>query len=763
MKKFVNLLIKFRWYIVILIPIITIVLSYELKYAQFDGSYRIWFAKDSQTLKQYDSFKNTFGNDDSIIIVFSDKNGIFNKKALHLIDRLTDKLWQTKYIARVDSLTNYQYVHQNPEDPDDILIDNFIEDIDTLTENDLQKKKKIALGEDLIINKIISKDAKTTMIVGRLTPKAGKTIGASKHIMQDINRYLQEEKNSGYKFYLAGGPVVNTTFSSLAQYDIKTFTPLVIVIAMLLLWLIFRNISGVVLTILVVIFTFSIVLALQTIFGYKLNNFTANMPVFIIAIGIADAMHLFWVYLLGRRSGLDNYAAIHDTLQRNIVPTFLTSLTTAVGFASLGISNIVPIKTLGIATANAAILAFILTILFIPAALAILNIKVKVKKAQNKQKDLGLFPKKYAHFIIKNSNKIILITLILFTILGLGLTNLKVDSNAVRYFREDVPFRQTISEIQKRLTGPLSYEIVIDSKKKDGIKNAKFMQTIDRFSKELKAKFPDARHTSSLVDVVKKFNEVIDSNKSIPNNNNLIAQYLLLYSLSLPQGMEINDKMDVNERLLRLTASMNVVDSSKDLQMIRWIEKWWKKTPYSAQVNGQTQMFAHMQNDVTKTLIQSILLAVVTTTLLMFFIFRNIRMIPLFLIPNILPIVLVIGVMGWLGIYIDIGVAISGAIILGIAIDDTIHFLIKYKEARKKGFSFEDSLAYVMQYAGLAMVLTTVVLSSAFIVFRFSQFMLNANFGLITAIALIIALLVDLLLLPALLSKLDAKEKSLLN
>lgn len=763
MKKFVDLLIKFRWVIVVLIPLITIILSYQLKYAQFDGSYRIWFGKDSQTLKQYDAFKNTFGNDDSIIIVFRDENGIFNKKALHVIERLTQKLWQTKYIARVDSLTNYQYVHKNPQDEDDILIDDFIEDIDALHIKDLQQKKKIALGEDLIVNRIISKDAKTTMIVGRLTPRAGKTIGASKHIMHDINKYIKEEKKSGYKFYLAGGPVVNTTFSSLGQYDVKTFTPLVILIAMIMLWVIFRKIFGVLLTILVVIFTFSIVLSLQTIYGYKFNNFTANMPVFIIAIGIADAMHLFWIYLLGRKAGLDNYAAIHDTIEKNLVPTFLTSLTTAVGFASLGISDIIPIKTLGIATANAAILAFILTILFVPAALAILNIKVQVATKTQQKQGLGSFAKKYARFIIKHDNKIIFATLLLFVIISFGLTNLKVDSNAVRYFREDVPFRQTVNVIQKNLTGPMSYEIVIDSKKTDGIKDARFMKTVDKFSQEFKKKFPDARHTSSLVDVVKKFNEVIDANKSIPDNNNLIAQYLLLYSLSLPQGMEINDKMDVNERLLRLTASMNVVDTSKDLQMIQWIEEWWKNTPYSAKVNGQTQMFAHMQADVTDTLIESILLAIIVTSLLMLLIFRNLKMIPLFLIPNILPIILVIGVMGWLGINIDLGVAISGAIILGIAIDDTIHFLIKYKEARKKGSNFEEALAYVMQYAGLAMVLTTLVLSTAFIVFRLSQFMLNANFGLITAVALIIALLVDLLLLPALLSKMDAKKKSFLN
>jgi len=750
MRKFVDLIIKLRWYIVILVPLITIALGYQLKNAQFDGSYRIWFEEGSQTLKKYDAFKNTFGNDDSIIIVFHDNKGIFNKKALHVIDRLTDKLWQTQYIARVDSLTNYQYVHKSKEDEDEILIENFIKDIDSLTPKALHNKENIALHEDLLVNRIISKDGKTTMIVGRLNPKAGVTIGASKHIMKDINRYIADENASGYTFHLAGGPVVNTTFSTLAQYDVKTFTPLVILVAMLILWLIFRKLSGVILTILVVIFTFIIVLAVQTMLGYKLNNFTANMPVFIIAIGIADAMHIFWVYLLGRRNGMDNYEAIYNTLSKNMLATFLTSLTTAIGFASLGVSHIVPIKTLGIATANAAMLAFVLTILFVPAALAILNIKVKEKPTKD---DTGVseFAKKYAKFILRNDTKIIIITLIIASGIGFGLTKLKVDSNAVKYFREDVPFRQTVKIIQNTLTGPLSYEIVIDSKKTDGIKDAAFMRTVDTFSKEFVAKFANARHTSSL-------DEVINSSKSIPDSNELIAQYLLLYSLSLPQGMEINDKMDVNERLLRLTASMNVADSSQDLKQIAWIEQWWKNTPYSVEVDGQTAMFAHMQHDVTATLINSLLLSVLVTSLVMLLIFRSIRMIPLFIIPNVLPIILVIGVMGWLGINIDIGVAASGAIIMGIAIDDTIHFLIKYTEARKRGLSLEEALTYVMHYAGSAMILTTLVLSCAFIVFVFSQFMLNANFGLITAIALLIAVAIDLLLLPALISKMETKK-----
>jgi len=764
MKKFVELIIKLRWYIVVLIPLITIALGYQLKNAKFDGSYRIWFEKNSTTLNQYDAFKNTFGNDDSIIIVFHDENGVFNKKALHVIERLTNKLWETKYIARVDSLTNYQYVHVADDDPDEILIENFIEDIDSLTPEQLKEKQKIALSEDLLVNRIISADAKTTMIVGRLVPKAGSTFGASRTIKGLVDSYIKEEhEKTAYNFQLAGGPVVNMTFSGLGKHDAITFTPMALFIAMLLLWIILKKPSGMFLSILVVIFTFVIVLAVQVLLGYKLNNFTANMPIFVIAIGIADAMHLYWIYLIGRKKGMGNYEAIHYTVSKNFLPTFLTSATTAVGFASLAISVVVPVATLGIATATAAALAFVITILFVPAMIAIINPKIRASEIQEDEENQNKLAKRYAQFIINNDTKIILAGIIIFGSIGFGLTKVRVDSNTVRYFTEDVPFRQTVQYIEAKLTGPMAYEVVVDSKVRDGIKDPKFMKMVEKFSNEFKEKYPDVRHTSSLVDVVKKFSQVMGGKKEIPQTQEMIAQYLLLYSLSLPQGMEINDKMDVDERFLRVTTSMNIVNTSLDLEMIKWAEQWWKNTPYTAEVNGQTIMFAHMQHDVTNTLVQSILLAIAVVSIMMLFIFKSIRMIPLFIIPNVLPIILVIGVMGWLGMTIDIGVAISGAIIIGVAVDDTIHFLVKYKEARLKGYNFKDSLTYIMHYAGSAIIFTTIILSLAFIVFAFSQFVPNLNFGVVTAIALIIAVMVDLLMLPAILSKYDGKDKSFLS
>ncbi len=482
MNTFVNFIIRARWGIAILIPIITLMFATQLKHLEFEGSYRIWFGESSPILKEYDAFRSVFGNDDAVMIMFKDDNGIFNPKALHVIDRITNKLWETPYIARVDSLTNYQYIHADPQYPDDVIVEDFIEDIDALTAAQLQEKARVIQHEEMVIGRVLSADATTTMIVARMTPKAGDDPDVSKKLEAAVNAIVAQERESGYTFHLGGGPILNMAFISLGEHDAATFTPLVLLISMLLLWIIFRRPSAVLLSISVVVFTFLIVLAIQVLLGYRMNNFTANMPVFVVAIGIADAMHLFWIYMIGRKKGMQNIQAIHYSVHKNFLPVLLTSLTTAVGFASLGISAVIPIKTLGIATATAALLAFVLTILFVPAVLAILNLKI-VPHRSEAESNHHMLAKHYSRFVIKYDVRIIIISSVLFLGIGAGIYYVKVDSNTVRYVDEQVPFRETGEFTQKNLTGPMSYEIIVDSQTKDGIKEPEFMKTVERFYK----------------------------------------------------------------------------------------------------------------------------------------------------------------------------------------------------------------------------------------------------------------------------------------
>ncbi|MCF6244468.1 MAG: efflux RND transporter permease subunit [Sulfurovum sp.] len=758
MRAYIDFLYKFRWAIVIIVPLIVMMLASSLKHLEIDGSYRIWFEKDSKTLIDYDKFRDEFSNDDGIMVVFRDENGIFNKKALGSIQRITEAMWDMPHIDRVDSITNYQHVHTQANKPDDVLVDDFIqEDISDASEAYLVNRKAVATSDDIIKGSFISKDGKTTMIFARLEGQANEDGDISAEMMGYINKIIDTESNkTGYKYWLNGGPPMTEAFVQIAGHDAMVFTPLVFLASMILLFMLFRRVSGALVPLAVVLFTFLSVLAVQTLLGYKLNNFTANIPVFIVAIGIADAVHIYSLWLMEKRRGVENKEAVYHSLNKNFLPILLTSLTTTVGFSTLALSKVVPVATLGIATASGAVLAFIISIVWMPAMLLLL--KKQAKKVEEKEEDIKSHG--YGKFIVNNDKKIIVIGTLIMFLIGLGLAFVKVDSNTIRYFDKNVEIRKSAEFTMKNLTGSMSYILIADSGKTDGIKEPAFLKTVEKFYRDYQLMFPkDVRHINSLLDIIKRYNKIMNNKESIPEDRKLVAQYLLMYSMGLAQGMEITDQMDFDQRKLRINVLTNIVDTSKDMKMINYAIDWWAKTPYAMNLTGQTAMYAYMQKDITDTLIYSLSLTILIVSLMMLLIFKRLKILWILLLPNLLPVILVIGMMGWLGLTIDMGVAIAGAIIIGVAVDDTIHFLVKYFDARKRGLNLTDTFDEVLHYAGKAMLFTTIVLSLSFAMFVFSTFTPNQNFGLVTATALFIALIVDLIYLPALLSVMDGKTE----
>jgi predicted RND superfamily exporter protein len=409
---------------------------------------------------------------------------------------------------------------------------------------------------------------------------------------------------------------------------------------------------------------------------------------------------------------------------------------------------------LGIATASGAVLAFVISVVWMPAVLLLL--KKPIKSSYEKIKSIKSYG--YGDFIVRNDKKIILIGSLIVAVMGIGLAFVKVDSNTIRYFSPEVEIRKSAEFTMDNLTGSMSYAVIVDSGKTDGIKDPAFLRTVEKFYADYQRGVPhDVRDMLSLLDTIKKYNKIMNNSETVPNDRNLVAQYLLLYSMGLPQGMEITDQMDFDQRKLRINVLTNIVDTSKDMKMINYAKEWWAKTPYKLTLTGQTAMYAYMQKDITDTLIYSLSLTILIVSLMMLLIFKRLKILWILLLPNLLPVVLVIGMMGWLGLTIDMGVAIAGAIIIGVAVDDTIHFLVKYFDARKRGLSMSETFDEVLYYAGRAILFTTVVLSLSFSMFVFSTFTPNQNFGVVTAAALVIALIIDLIYLPALLSVLDTK------
>ncbi|MEA2073755.1 MAG: MMPL family transporter [Campylobacterota bacterium] len=751
MQKYINFLDKHKYKTIIIATLLVALFSISLKDLAYEGSYKIWFDKDSKILKDYENFRMTFSGDDTFVVAFKDEQGIFTPKAINAILYLTEEFKKIDGVSKVDSLSNYQYI--SSED-DDIIIEDFIYDT-----RGLVSKKVLALKDELIVNQLISQNAKTTMIAIRLSSAIGADENVNIAVMSSIESLLESYKQkSEYKFYISGAPAITASLVNVSQSDAMLLMPLGVLMVVGLLFVIFRDMMGVLIPSVVIVFTFLITLSIQMLLGYKLNNFTVNIPSFISAIAIAGSMHLFlaWVYYKNKEH--KNKESLLLALKNNIVPIAMTSLTTAVGFASLGFSSIEPISTLGVAITSGALIAFIFTIVLVPSILLTLNDNYLIKPV----KFLNLLEVKgYGEFIIKHDRKIVGVSLLLFLLLGAGLKDLKVDSNSINYFEDTTVVKSGSNFIQENLTGPMIYEVIVDSKVKEGIKNPEFLKEVVVFEIALKSEFESVTFSSSLKDVVLRMQERLNatSDEKMPQTQNLVAQYLLLYSMSLPQGMELNDKIDVSERYLRVSLNTNVQNTSQDLKMIEWIKNYWSKnTSYSADVQGQSAIFAYMQSSVTDTLINSITATLLIVTLAMFFIFKNLKMLWLFVLPNIAPIVVVAGVMGHLGINVDIGVAISAAVILGIAVDDTIHFFSKYFDAIKTK-PLGETIDYVISHSGNAMILTTLILSVTFSIFTISSFIPNVNFAIVTIIALNIALVLDLVLLPALLSIVSKKDR----
>ena len=750
LNQYMIFLNKYSRIIAITIPFIVFLLSLNLLSLTIDGSYRVWFEKDSKILLNYDLMREEFGNDIGVIVAFKDESGIFNKKPLKSIESLTKKLATIPYIEKVDSLVNYQHVHLSHLDEDNILVNNFIQNINSLSVKKLEELKKISLKTKGMLNSFISKDAKTTIIFAKLTPNANEGMDVSGVIMQKIMSLIREEHGkTGYSYWLNGGPVMTQAFINVAGRDATLLIPLSFLLVAALLAFLFKNISGVLMPICVVILTILMVFVIQLLFGFKLNNFTVNIPIFIMAIGIADSIHIFTIWIQERKSGLDNLNAVKKTLDKNFLPIFLTSLTTSIGFLTLYVSSIAPIKTLGLAIATGTLFAFMLSIIWIPAMLLTLNINIKQKTKNN----LKYSNNSYGVFIVRYDKIIVFFFIFLVGVMSVGIPKLKIDSNLINLFDKEVEIRQSAEFIMENITGPMSYSIVLDSKKQDGVSEPNFLKNIERFYRDYQSAFPkDIRHIDSLLDIVKEYNILLNGQDQIPDDKDLVAQYLLLHEISSEQGVGLTGKVDFKRQKVLINVSTNIVNTSKDLEMINFVKKWWSNTGYSVDITGQTPMNAFLQKDVSKTLIYSFFLTLFFVSFVMLAVLKDIRKLWILLVPNIIPVVLIIGLLGWLEIPIDMGIAISGAIIIGLSVDDTIHFLLKYFDAQKRKRKLIDSFNEVYSYAGKAIIFTTFTLALSFSVFFLSVFTPNQNFAIVTISALIFALITDLLFLPALIS-----------
>lgn len=718
-----------------------------------DFSYRIWFMDDDPLLKKFDTFERQFGNDENIAILIHSPNGIFDESSVRVVQQVTEKMWLAPDVIRVDSLSNYSYTMA---EGDEMFVDPFLPEEDELTQEYLSNKKRIALSDEVMPRYLISPDGTTAMVYSKMKP-ALEQIPMYKDTMDYARKIVADMDQAEHKFHIAGSAAINVTFQEVSETDMKTMLPILMLMVVLFLAYSFRGVGGVIYSFLIIGVSILSAFGFAGMKGYTFNVMLSAVPSTLIAICIADVIHVLMSYMLFKKQGMPNQEALRKTLDKNIVPTFLTSVTTTIGFFSIAPAKIVPVAHMGILNGIGTLLAWVFTIFLVLPLLQFLPLKnIRVSEEQKEKGDayLSPFAIRYTGWIQKY--RIAIIVGFIFLIIGsvyFGAKN-EVNSDPYNYFTTDVALKNANDTMEKEIGGSMGAELVLDSGVPDGIKNPEFLKKMDQLQSWL-LELGYVKKVVSVVDIIKGMNRSLNAGAQdqyiLADSQNVIAQQLFLYTMSLPQGMDINNRIDLGNQATRMTIMMNIHDSKTVLaEFERW-ENYAKSIGLNAHVTGKVPLYQKMNGYIVDTFFESMEMALILVTLVMVIVFRSLKIGLLSMIPNVVPIIIGSGIMYFLKKPIDMGTVVITAVCLGIAVDDTIHFIANYLKAKEKGMDEFSAIASVVTFTGPALLLTTIILVCGFGTMMFASFVPNINFGIMSAIVLTAALIVDFTLLPALL------------
>jgi predicted RND superfamily exporter protein len=769
--------VRNRWLVIILSIITTLALAAGGKNLSFTNDYRVFFSKENPQLLAFEELQEAYTKSDNVLIMLEPKNGdVFSPETLAAVIDLTERSWQIPFSIRVDSLTNYQ--HMDAEE-DDLIVADLVEDLDALTAEDLERIRGVAMAQPTIVKKLLAPDSRVTGVNVTMEmptelsdaelalPAAERTAKDPMVALAEAVAFVRamvadmEQEYPDIKFTSSGLVLLNQAFSEASITDMTTIIPLafgVIIVGVLVL---VASPIAMIATVLVVLMSILAAMGTAGWMGFKLTPPSASAPTLILTLAVADCVHYLVTFYQNLRKGMDRQAAVIESLRINFSPIFLTSITTAIGFLSLNASDAPPFRDLGNMTAMGVIFAFFLAVTFLPAFTAVMPARAKVRDTEKATTMDG-----FANFVI-NFRRPLFWTMGV-VMVGLALVAPKNELNDVfvHYFDESVPFRVEVDDITEKLSGLYIVDFSVDSKEEGGVSGPEFLADVEKFENYLLG-LPEVQHVSAITETMRRLNRSMHGDDEafykLPESRELSAQYLLLYEMSLPYGLDLNNQINFDKSTTRISATLETVPTSEMLRIEQESMDWMRtNTPNIVSVpSGPTIMFSHIGMRNIISMLSGTGIALVLISLILVFALRSVKFGAVSLIPNIAPALMAFGV--WYMLVGEVGLAVSVvvAMTLGIVVDDTIHFLSKYLRARReRGMNAEDAIRYAFNTVGVALTVTTIVLVAGFMVIAQSNFQVNSQMGLLTAITIAIALIVDFLFLPSLLLLVDSDKKT---
>jgi uncharacterized protein len=767
-------LIRWRWAVIAGSLLLTLLIASGGRFLSFTTDYRVFFSPENPQLQAFEELQRVYTKADNVMFVITPEDGDpFAPEVLDAIEDLTQRAWLVPFALRVDSITNFQHTYA---EGDDMIVEDLVYGGADFTPAEVEAAREVGVTEPLLYRRLVAADGHVTGVNitfqlpepdaapieapdGRLIPPEMVT----PQLIAPAVRELRDAIEAEYPFLdvrLTGVIMLNNSFSEVAQNDMQTLVPLMYLGILLMMWLLVRSLSAVLATLLVILFSVLSGMGAAGWLGIVLTPPSASAPTVIMTLAVADAVHIIITQMALMRDGLGKRLALVESLRLNFMPVLLTSITTAIGFLTMNFSDAPPFRDLGNITAMGVMAAWFWSVTLLPALLAICPMKPRAAAGT-----YAKYMDRLGEFVVARRRGLLAVMLLVGVVTLSAIPRNELNDEFVQYFDQSVEFRRDTDYAVQNLTGIYLIQFSLPSGESNGVADPRYLSELEQFTAWLRAQ-PEVLHVSSFTDVMKRLNLNMHGDDPawyrIPDDRQLASQYLLLYELSLPYGLDLTNQINIDKSATQLVITLDDVSAVVMRDVAERAESWLQRDAPTMFNHGISTglMFAHISERNIKSMLGGTLIGLLVISGILLIALRSVKIGLISLIPNLLPAGLAFGIWGLLVGRVDMAVSIVAGMTLGIVVDDTVHFLSKYLRVRReRGYSPEEAVRYAFHSVGVALVVTTIILVAGFMLLAQSAFRVNASMAILTAIGITMALVVDFLLLPPLLMMFDRKDR----
>jgi len=738
----------YRWRIAltVLIAAGAVVSIPRVNITHIDNDITAWFSKADPVYQDYERFRTEFGGTRSLIVALeaASPDVLFAPATLTYIQHVSDDIERVDTVERVASLATATIVDATPDGGLDVH--RLLADVDRASPADVRGR---AMRDDLIRGDLVSEDATVTAIVVTFDEDRIDSVRAG--VIQRIHDLVDPRLPSGVKAFYNGSLEISETYNRVTLDNQRKFTPPIFIFTIAAIFLTFRSWRKTVLTMVAVTVSVLWTLGLYSLLGFTFNVLSSMIVPLIVVLAIADDVHMMQHWDEERRRGDDEHA-FKATVAHLAAPLFGASATTALGMLSLATSHVVAVRGFGVGSAVGIMIDFVISLVLVPTLLT--WVKPETAEAPHERYLVGPLLR-IARLSCEHAGRVLIASVLVGVIAAAGMFRLRVDTNHINFFRRSHPLSQSAAVIDRSLAGVYSFHVMLEGPP-DSLKTPDALQRIDRLEHALRA-FPHVRKVTSVADYVKRVNKELNDGRPemsvVPADANTIAQELFVFALG-NEGREELARVAANDfSRAQITIKLQSISSDVVLQQVEQADTLARAafagTSISAVTTGSGRLFSTLDHYLVASQLSSFATAFVTVFAVIFVVFRSARFGALTIVPNVLPVLAVLGVMGYLDISMNVATVMLASVALGVVDDDTIHFINRYRREVAAGATTDEAIQTATAHEGRASLTTALINSCGFGALLLSEYRPTAWFGGLLALTLAVAFLAEVFILPA--------------